>query len=98
MTVHLDHGRALCRTRVQCGYDDAQGSEEWSRVSLLKGRKKTSPNTDLSLPEKYPEKYPDGHPVKTKKIEDLKMIPYIPTEHRQFYEDLQDHVTAEYEQ
>ena len=73
-------------------------SEEWSQVSLLKGRKKTSPNTDLSLPEKYPEKYPDGHPVKTKKIEDLKMIPYIPTEHRQFYEDLQDHVTAEYEQ
>ena len=67
-------------------------SEEWSQVSLLKGRKKTSPNTDLSLPEKYP----DGHPVKTKKIEDLKkMIPYIPTEHRQFYEDLQDHVTAE---
>ena len=60
-------------------------SEEWSQVSLLKGRKKTSPNTDLSLPEKYP----DGHPVKTKKIEDLKkMIPYIPTEHRQFYEDL----------
>lgn len=47
---------------------------------------------DLSLPEKYP----DGHPVKTKKIEDLKkMIPYIPTEHHQFYEDLWDHVTAE---
>lgn len=66
--------------------------EEWSRVSLLKGRKKTSPNTDLSLPKKYP----DGHPVKTKKIEDIKkMIPYIPTEHHQFYEDLRDHVTAE---
>lgn len=43
-----------------------------------------------------PLQYPDGHAIKTKKIEDLvKMIPYIPTEHRYFYESLQEHVTAE---
>ena len=67
-------------------------SEEWSRVTLLKGRKKTQPTVDLCLPEKYP----NGHAVKTKKIEDLvKMIPYIPTEHRHFYEALQEHVTVE---
>ena len=67
-------------------------SEEWSRVTLLKGRKKTQPTVDLCLPEKYP----NGHAVKTKKIEDLvKMIPYIPMEHRHFYEVLQEHVTAE---
>ena len=67
-------------------------SEEWSRVTLLKGRKKTQPTVDLCLPEKYP----NGHAVKTKKIEDLvKMIPYIPMEHRHFYEALQEHVTAE---
>lgn len=66
-------------------------SEEWSRVCLLKGRQKTPPTVDLSLPEKYP----DGHPVKSK-IEDLKkMTPYIPTEYRHFYKAFQDHVTAE---
>ena len=67
-------------------------SEEWSRVSLLKGRKKTLPAVDLFLPEKYP----DGHAIKRKKIEDLvKMVPYIPMEHRHFYDALQEHVTAE---
>lgn len=67
-------------------------SEEWSRVSLLKGRKKTLPAVDLFLPEKYP----DGHAIKRKKIEDLvKMVPYIPMEHGHFYDALQEHVTAE---
>ena len=42
-------------------------SEKWSRVTLLKGRKRTQPTVDLCLPEKYP----NGHVVKTKKIEDL---------------------------
>lgn len=51
-------------------------AEEWSRVSLLKGKKKTQPTVDPSLPEKY---FNGHHAVKTKKIEDLvKMIPYIP--------------------
>ena len=40
---------------------------EWSPVSLLKGREKTLPAVDISLPEKYP----DGHVIKRKKIEDL---------------------------
>ena len=64
-------------------------SEEWSWVTLLKGRKKNTTNGGPLLAWK-------GHAVKTKKIEDLvKMIPYIPTEHRHFYEALQEHVTAE---
>ena len=60
-------------------------SETWSKVSLLKGRRKEPPNICIPLRCKYPE----GHPIKSKKIKDLqKMIPFIPVEHRHFYEDL----------
>lgn len=60
-------------------------SESWSKVSLLKGRKKLPPSLDVDLPEKYP----NGHSIKPKKLEDLqKMIPFLPEENRQFYHDL----------
>ena len=50
-----------------------------------KGRKRLPPSTSLSLPQKYP----NGHSSKPKKLEDLhNMIPFLPTEHRQFYLDL----------
>ena len=59
--------------------------EPWSKVSLLKGRKKLPPSRVVALPEKYP----NGHPIKSKKLEDLeKMIPFLPPESRQFYLDL----------
>lgn len=67
-------------------------TEAWSKVSLLKGRKKSEPKVDLTL--KY--KYPNGHPIKSNKIYDLKnMIPYIPPEYRQFYKDLKPPPIAE---
>lgn len=60
-------------------------SEAWSKVNLLKGRKKSPPSLAVALPEKYPE----GHSVKPKKLEDLQqMLPFIPQESRQFYVDL----------
>ena len=59
--------------------------EPWSKVSLLKGRKKLPPSRVVPLPEKYP----NGHAVKSKKLEDLeRMIPFLPPESRQFYNDL----------
>ena len=59
--------------------------ETWSKVSLLKGRKKTQPKVDIALKCKYPH----GHPIKSKKVADLQnMIPYLPNEYRQFYRDL----------
>ncbi len=59
--------------------------EPWSKVSLLKGRKRLPPSPAVSLPEKYP----NGHPIKPKKLDDLKrMIPFLPPEYRQFYLDL----------
>ena len=69
-------------------YDE---SEEWLKVSLLKGRKRTQPNVDFALPKMYPS----GHAVNPKKIGDLeKMIPFLPLEYRQFYVDLQSHPTC----
>ena len=63
--------------------------EPWSKVSLLKGRKRLPPSCVVSLPEKYP----NGHAIKSKKLEDLeKMIPFLPPENRQFYLDLVDSV------
>ena len=51
-------------------------AEPWSKVSLLKGRKKTQPDVSLSV------LYPNGHGVKPKKVDDLqKMLPYMPEEH-----------------
>ena len=62
-------------------------AEQWSKVSLFKGRKKQQPNVDVDLPCMYP----DGHGVKTKKVEDLqKMIPFVLAEYQQFYKDLED--------
>ena len=59
--------------------------EPWSKVSLLKGRKRLLPSIVVALPVKYP----NGHPIKSKKLEDLEqMIPFIPQENRQFYLDL----------
>ena len=60
--------------------------EHWSKVCLLKGRKKQPPSeTVLEL------KYPQGHAIKTKKLDDLKrMLPFLPEEHRKFYTDLRD--------
>ena len=61
-------------------------SEQWSKVNLLKERKKLQPSYDANLPLKYP----NGHRIKKKKVDDLKrMIPYLPTEHRRFYLDLE---------
>jgi len=75
-------GRDTHMTGQKSGHESASSREERKHHRIW-----TSPCL---------EKYPDGHPVKTKNIEDLKkMIPYIPTEHRQFYKDLRDHVTAE---
>lgn len=45
-------------------------SEEWSKVSLLKGRKKTTPNMDVPLPQMYP----DSHSINPKKINDLQRM------------------------
>jgi len=60
-------------------------TEQWSKLNLLKGRKKLQPSYDVNLPLKYP----DGHQIKRKKVQDLKrMIPFLPAEHRQFYMDL----------
>lgn len=73
---------------LRYSYDE---SEEWSKVSLLKGRRKDQPNVDLSLPCLYA----NGHALNPKKISDLeKMIPFLPTEHRQFYLDLENHPTT----
>ena len=59
--------------------------EPWSKVSLLKGRKKLCPSYGLVLPTKYP----NGHPIKQKKKQDLQnMVPFLPVEHRLFYLDL----------
>ena len=60
-------------------------AETWSKVSLLKGRKKIQSDVSLNMPQLYP----NGHGVKPQKIADLqKMLPYIPVEHRSFYEDI----------
>ena len=60
-------------------------AESWSKVSLLKGRKKTQSDVSLAMPVLYP----NGHGVKPKKVDDLqKMLPYMPDEHRSFYEDM----------
>ena len=54
-------------------------------MSLLNGRKKLPPSRVVPLPEKYP----NGHAVKSKKLEDLeRMIPFLPPESQQFYNDL----------
>ena len=67
---------------IRYSYDT---DEPWSKLSLLKGRKKLPP----SLPVTLPEKYPNGHSIKSKKLEDLqKMIPFLPQESRQYYFDL----------
>ena len=67
--------------------------EGWSRVNLLKGRKRMQPST--SIP--FPIKYPNGHPLKPKKVQDLqRMVPFLPEEHRQFYTDLKDHPQGEH--
>lgn len=56
-------------------------AEPWSKVSLLKGRKKTQPDVSLDMPELYP----NGHGVKPKKVADLqKMLPYMSKEHCSF--------------
>lgn len=63
-------------------------AESWSKVSLLKGRKKTQSDVSLAMPVLYP----NGHGVKPKKVDDLqKMLPYMPEEHRSFYEDICQH-------
>ena len=47
-------------------------AESWSKVSLLKGRKKTQSDVSLAMPVLYP----NGHGVKPKKVDDLqKMLP-----------------------
>ena len=67
-------------------------TEEWSKMSLLKGRKKKQPEVDfLSLPKLYE----GGHAINPKKISDLgKMIPFIPPDYRQFHHDLKNHPTS----
>ena len=73
---------------LRYSYDE---SEKWSKLSLLKGRQKTRPNVDVSLPCMHP----NGHAINPKKIADLqKMVPYLPPEHRQFYLDLHNHPTS----
>ena len=63
--------------------------ERWSKVNLLKRRKKTQP---VSLPIKYPNR----HPILLTKIQDLKkMIPFIPDEYKQFYIDLGENPDGE---
>ena len=63
----------------------ASHDEPWSKVNLLKGRKRLPPSQVLFLPEKYP----NGHPVKSKKLDDLqRMIPFLPAEHRPYYQNL----------
>ena len=67
---------------LRCSYNT---DVPWSKVSLLKGRKRSPPSRVVALPGKYP----NGHAIKSKKLEDLeKMIPFLPTENRQFYLDL----------
>ena len=52
---------------------------------LLKGRKKNQSDVSLAVPVLYT----NGHGVKPKKVDDLqKMLPYMPDEHRSFYEDM----------
>ena len=59
--------------------------EPWSKGNLLKGRKRLPPSQVLFLPEKYP----NGHPVKSKKLDDLqRMIPFLPAEHTPYYQNL----------
>ena len=59
--------------------------EPWSKVSILKGRSKESPSCSVPLPIKYPS----GHAVNPKKLDDLqRMLPFLPSENRQFYLDL----------
>ena len=59
---------------------------DWSKVCLLKGRKKHPPSQTI-----LETKYPQGHAIKTKKLDDLKrMLPFLPEEHRKFYTDLHD--------
>ena len=50
---------------LRYSYDE---SEEWSKVSLLKGRRKTQPNVDVPLPCMYP----NGHGIHPNKIADLR--------------------------
>ena len=65
-------------------------SEKWSRVSLLKGRRKTPPNVDVPFPHMYLE----GHPMNPK-IDDLqRMIPFMSMEHHQFYTNLLSHPSS----
>ena len=65
--------------------------EPWSKVCLLKERKKRPPSEAVLM-----LKYPQGHPIKTKKLDDLEcMIPFLPEEHRKFYTDLCDSATSE---
>ncbi len=53
-------------------------AEPWSKVSLLKGRKKTQSNVSLAMPMSYPS----GRHIKPQKVDDLqKMLPYLPEEH-----------------
>ena len=49
-------------------------AEPWSKVSLLKGRKKTQPDISLAISVLYP----NGHGVKPKKHDLQKMLPYMP--------------------
>ena len=59
--------------------------EPWSKVSLLKGRKKLPPSKSISLPIKYLE----GHPINPKKLENLQsMLPFLPPDQRGFYLEL----------
>ena len=71
-------------------------AEPWSKVSLLKGRKKTQLEVDLSALTRL-----DHAGVNPKKVEDLqKMLPYIPEEHRPYYRNLpvakDDHSDMDY--
>lgn len=46
-------------------------AEPWSKVSLLKGQKKTQSNVSLAMPVSYPS----GCHIKPKKVDLLKMLP-----------------------
>ena len=71
---------------LQYSYDE---QELWSKV---KGRKQVQPVHIVTLPEKYP----NGLFTKSKKLDDLqRMIPFLPTEHRSFYQQLQCRVRRE---
>ena len=59
-------------------------NETWTKVDMRKGRSRTAPK----LP-KLQQKYDTLRGVKESKLRDLqKMIPYLPTCHRAFYENL----------